>query len=110
MLNFFASWCVPCAKEAGTLQTAWTRWKPEGVVVVGIDWQDFTGDAKRFVAKHGVTYPVVRTSSGDVVNAYGVVAVPETFFVDRRGRVVGHVPGPVSKDDLSTGIQEALAG
>jgi len=109
VLNFFASWCVPCAKEARTLQAAYQRWRPEGVVVVGVDWQDFSGDAKRFVRKHGITYPVGRTSSGSVVNSYGVTGVPETFFVDRRGRVVAHVPGPVTNDDLSAGIREALA-
>jgi cytochrome c biogenesis protein CcmG, thiol:disulfide interchange protein DsbE len=109
VLNFFASWCVPCAKESRTLEASWKRWQPAGVVVVGVDWQDFSGDAKRFVSKHGLTYPVVRTSSGDVVNAYGVTGVPETFFVDRRGRVVAHVAGPVSDDDLSAGIREALA-
>src|SRR5580765_8591623 len=109
VVNFFASWCVPCAKEARTLQAAFRRWKPQGVVVVGVDWQDFSGDAKRFVRKHGITYPVGRTSSGSVVNSYGVTGVPETFFVDRRGRVVAHVPGPVTEDDLAAGIREALA-
>ncbi len=109
VLNFWASWCVPCKAEVPRLEAAWRRWSSQGVVVVGIDAQDFSGDAKRFARKLGITYPIVHDGPGKTVDSYGVTGFPETFFVDRRGRLVGrHVEGPVSSDDLARNIQLAL--
>lgn len=110
VLNFWASWCVPCKEEAPELQAAYRRWSGQGVVFVGIDGQDFSGDARRFMKKYNVTYPVVRDGPGKVVNTYGVTGFPETFFVDRRGRIVGdHISGPASKEALDQNIRRALA-
>jgi cytochrome c biogenesis protein CcmG, thiol:disulfide interchange protein DsbE len=107
VLNFWASWCYPCKKEAGTLQAASTRWGKR-VVVLGVDVNDFKGDARDFMRKHGITYPVVHDNGNVTSPKYGFSLLPETFFVDRRGRVVGHVPGEVDSDDLRRGIQGAL--
>jgi cytochrome c biogenesis protein CcmG, thiol:disulfide interchange protein DsbE len=107
VLNFWASWCYPCKKEAGALQAASTRWGKR-VVVVGVDVNDFKGDARQFMRKHGITYPVVHDNGNVTSPKYGFSLLPETFFVDRRGRVVGHVPGEVDSDDLHRGIQGAL--
>ena len=110
VLNFWASWCIPCKQEAPQLQSASQRWGGRGVVVVGIDSQDFSGDARRFMRKYSVTYPVVRDGSGKIVGRYGVDGFPETFFVDRRGRIVGdHIQGPVTRDALERNIRRALA-
>jgi cytochrome c biogenesis protein CcmG/thiol:disulfide interchange protein DsbE len=79
------------------------------VVVVGVDAQDFSGDAKRFVRKHKLTYPNVHDGPGDVLPRYGVTGFPETYFVDRRGRLVGdRVEGEISAEKLTAGIQRAL--
>jgi cytochrome c biogenesis protein CcmG/thiol:disulfide interchange protein DsbE len=107
VLNFWASWCYPCKKEAGALQAASERWRKR-VVVVGVDVNDFKGDARDFMRKHDITYPVVHDNDNVTSPKYGFSLLPETFFVDRRGRVVGHVPGEVSSDDLRRGIQGAL--
>jgi cytochrome c biogenesis protein CcmG, thiol:disulfide interchange protein DsbE len=108
VLNFWASWCAPCKSEAPRLEAAWQRYRQQGVVVLGVDGQDFSGDAKRFIRKHKITYPNVHDGPGDVGTKYGVTGFPETYFVDRRGRLVGdRVVGEVSAAKLIAGIQRA---
>jgi thiol-disulfide isomerase/thioredoxin len=109
VINFWASWCVPCKAEARTLAAAATRWKPKGVVFVGVDAQDFSGAAKRFVKRYGVPYGIVRDGLGSSLGHWGVTAFPETFFVDRRGRLVPpHITGQASRGAIDEGVRRAL--
>jgi cytochrome c biogenesis protein CcmG/thiol:disulfide interchange protein DsbE len=109
VLNFWASWCDPCKAEASRLEAAWQHWRGQGVVVVGVDAQDFTGDARHFAEHYKLTYPIVHDGPGNVLPKYGVTGFPETFFVDRRGRLVGNrVQGEVSAAQLTDGIERAL--
>jgi cytochrome c biogenesis protein CcmG/thiol:disulfide interchange protein DsbE len=79
------------------------------VVVLGVDGQDFSDDAKRFIRNHRITYPNVHDGPGNIGTKYGVTGYPETYFVDRRGRLVGNrVVGEVSAAKLTAGIQRAL--
>lgn len=107
VLNFWASWCRPCNTEAPALQRAWKHHDGR-VVVLGVDVNDFSGEARKFMRKHRVTYPVVHDNENVTSPKYGLTGLPETFFIDRRGRVVGHVTGQVSASELRDGIQEAL--
>jgi cytochrome c biogenesis protein CcmG/thiol:disulfide interchange protein DsbE len=107
VLNFWASWCYPCNKEAPTLQRAW-RQHDGRVVVLGVDINDFSGDARKFMRKHGLTYPVVHDNENVTSPTWGLTGLPETFFVDPRGRVVAHVIGRIRTSDLRSGIEEAL--
>ena len=110
VVNFWASWCVPCKEEAPLLEAASRRWRGRGVVVIGIDSQDFKGDARRFARRHGVTYPIVHDGPGRTRDSYGVTGFPETFFVDRNGRLVGeHIQGPVNARQLDENVRLALA-
>ena len=110
VLNFWASWCVPCKKEAPRLEAASKRFGPRGVVVVGVDAQDFSGDARRFMRRYGVTYPVVHDGPGSTLSRYGVTGFPETFFVRRDGRLTGdRVEGEVGEEELMRNIGLALA-
>ena len=109
VLNFWASWCKPCKQEASTLETAWNRYRSQGVVVVGVDVNDFSGDARRFMRRYGITYPVVHDGSGSTIGPYAIGGYPETRFVDRRGRFAGqHISGAVSASDLAQNIRVAL--
>jgi cytochrome c biogenesis protein CcmG/thiol:disulfide interchange protein DsbE len=109
VLNFWASWCIPCKEEAPLLESAARRWGSRGVVVLGVDSEDFTTDARAFMRRHGVTYPVVHDGDGSRAERYGVSAFPETFFLARSGRVVLHVPGQiVNRAQLDEGIRKAL--
>ncbi|MHB8470461.1 MAG: TlpA family protein disulfide reductase [Gaiellaceae bacterium] len=113
VINFWASWCVPCKGEAPLLERAAQRYKARGVVFLGIDYHDVTSDARTFLAHHGVTYPTLQDGSGAVGDRYGLTGVPETYFVDRRGRLVGsHIAGTIqdrqNADAFAQGIEAAL--
>jgi len=99
VLNFWASWCPPCKAEAPVLERLWRQYRGKGVVFVGIDSNDASSDARRFLSAHGITYPVVSDKNGLVAaNSYDVADLPVTYFVNRQGRLVGtHVLGSVSK-------------
>jgi cytochrome c biogenesis protein CcmG/thiol:disulfide interchange protein DsbE len=107
VLNFWASWCYPCNKEAPALEKAWQRHDGK-VVVLGIDVNDFAGDARKFMRQHKLTYPVVHDNKNVTEPSYGVALLPETFFLDPRGRVVGHYAGQVTDSVLRAGIEKAL--
>ena len=109
VVNFWASWCIPCKTEAPRLEKAWRTYRDRGVVVLGVNSQDLSSDARRFAKQVGWTYPLVHDGPGDVLGPYAVAAFPETFFVDRRGKLVARVDGEVSEDELVTNIERALA-
>jgi cytochrome c biogenesis protein CcmG, thiol:disulfide interchange protein DsbE len=98
VLNFFASWCTPCKREAAALEQVWREYHSRGVVVLGIDTNDAASDARQFVSAHGVTYPTVGGAGFGLAGRYGVPDLPATFVVDSRGRIVGGlILGPVNE-------------
>ncbi len=109
VLNFWASWCIPCKDETPLLQRSWQRWKGRGVVFIGVNAKDFRGDARRFLRRYRVTYPNVYDGKGSTLGRYGVTGFPETFFLDAEGRVVYRIAGPVREAaELDAGIERAL--
>lgn len=111
VLNFYASWCVTCQAEASTLERAWRRLaRPRGVLLLGLDMQDAAGDADEYAHRYGIDYTSVRDPSNAVAQSYGVTGLPETFFIDAAGRVVGHVIGISTTAQLASGIAAALTG
>ena len=110
LLNFWASWCVPCKEETPLLQRSWRRWQGRGVVFIGVNAKDFRGDARSFTRRYGVTYPNVYDGKGSTLGRYGVTGFPETYFLDARGRVVRRIAGPVTEPaEIDSGIERALA-
>jgi cytochrome c biogenesis protein CcmG, thiol:disulfide interchange protein DsbE len=108
VINFWASWCGPCKGEAKVLENAWTAYRGRGVAFLGVDYHDVTSDAKRFVAAHALTFPMVEDGSGSITESkYGVTQVPETFVLDRAGKIVVHVPGPVTAESLRAALDRA---
>ena len=110
VLNFWASWCDPCRDEAPLLEGTWRRARAGGVTFVGLNMQDLTGDARGFMREFAVSYVNVRDQSDAVARKWGVTGIPETFFLAGDGRIVGHVVGIVSADQLRDGIEAARAG
>ena len=99
VLNFWASWCQPCKDEAPVLERAWREHRERELVVVGVDYHDVDDDALRFARENEMSYPLVHDGAGDVYTAYGLRGLPETFFVDREGRIVGHILGGINTDE-----------
>ena len=107
VLNFWASWCYPCKQEAPALAAAAKRW-PGKVVVLGVDVNDFAGDARKFARKYGLSYPLVHDNHNVTSPKYGISLLPETFFIDRNGKVIVHVPGQVKPSEIQDGVEQAL--
>jgi cytochrome c biogenesis protein CcmG, thiol:disulfide interchange protein DsbE len=111
VLNFWASWCVPCQEEAPTLEQAWRKLaRPHRVLLLGLDMQDVITDARGFMRHYAVDYPNIRDPSNDVARSYGATGIPETFFISAQGRIVGHIVGASSASQLTAGIAAALSG
>ena len=109
VVNFWASWCIPCKEEAPFL-AAVAQAHRRDVAFLGIDIQDFESDARRFLKKLDVPYPSVRDGTPKTHTAYGLTGVPETYYVDAEGRIVEHAVGAVSRRELEAGIAKLLTG
>lgn len=99
VLNFFASWCGPCKREAPVLERLWREDRARGLVVLGVDSNDSRGDARQFVQAHRLTYPVLFDQNGRVASdRYAVANLPSTYVLNPEGRIVGgQILGPVSE-------------
>ena len=96
VVNFWASWCEPCREESPLLQRWHERISARGAgTVLGVDILDVTRDARDFAREYRLTYPMLRDGDGDSLGEWGVVAYPETFVIDRRGRIAASRRGPV---------------
>ena len=108
VLNFWASWCYPaCYEEAPILEASWRRHREE-VLFVGVNTQDKEEEALRFIAQFGLTFPQVYDPRGRVGVDYGMYGVPETFFIDREGRVLARHAGAIDEATLARYLEEAL--
>ena len=110
VLNFWASWCGPCKREAPALEAVWRDYHARGVVVLGVDSGDAASDARRFLAAHGITYPIVTDPNEELAaNGYGAPGLPATFVIDRQGRFVGNaLYGPVSDTPFAGDLHRNL--
>ncbi len=108
VLNFWASWCGPCKDEAPLLQELSVQYRDRGVVVLGIDSQDATSDGRSFADRYGITYPLLHTAGSDLSHRWGVTGYPETFLIDRQGRVVHHFAGAVTGSDVKSQLDPLL--
>jgi cytochrome c biogenesis protein CcmG/thiol:disulfide interchange protein DsbE len=102
-VNFFASWCEPCKKETPLLARFY-RAEQGKVAIVGLDENDVLGHATSFTRADGVSYPVGFDPHAVAASAYGVNALPQTFFLDARHRIVDRVFGAVTQAALRKGI------
>jgi peroxiredoxin len=99
VLNFWATWCPPCVAEMPSLERLHRALSPEGVLVVTVSTDEDETELQRFVAEHSLTLPVLKDPGGRVAaRQYRTTGYPETFVLDRRGRVLQHFVGPAEWD------------
>lgn len=118
VVNFWASWCVPCRDEAPLLESTWKQYRDQGLVVVGVDYVDTETEARKFIQEFGITYPNGPDLQTRISQAYRITGVPETYFItregkmlagnDANGRALGNWIGPLTQDALAERVNKLL--
>lgn len=108
LVNFWASWCVPCRQESPDLENFQREHGDGRFTILGVDTRDLSGDGKAFVDKYGVSYPQLRDGNGDAAHDFGTTGVPENFLIDPKGRVRLLYHGPIDEENLQKEIAPLL--
>ena len=109
VINFWASWCIPCQQEFPLYRMARAQYASRGLEVLGIVYQDTADDARRFMAKEDATWPTLLDPFGATARAYRVTAIPTTFFVNRSGVIIAASYGPPPADALADYLRQITA-
>ncbi len=119
LINFWASWCIPCRDEAPLLQTAWVNNRDRGLVIIGVGYVDTDADAQKFIAEFKQTYPSGPDLGTRISQTYRITGVPETYFVKRDGKMLAGIDangrayanwiGPLNRDARQARIDRLLA-
>jgi thiol-disulfide isomerase/thioredoxin len=111
LLNFWASWCVPCQVETPQLEQVYESMHAKGVNFLGIDTKDIRGKAKSFVGNNGVTYPVLYDENGESALRLGNIPgnLPFTVLIDKKGRVAAVYLSKLTENDLTGPLHTLLA-
>jgi len=109
LVNVFASWCDPCAAEAPLLERAQQMLAKHDGTVVGVTYEDDPGDDLAFARRYHLTYPILRDVNGDFVQAYGITGVPESFVINRQGRIQALLAYQVSRQWIDQTLPRILA-
>jgi cytochrome c biogenesis protein CcmG/thiol:disulfide interchange protein DsbE len=104
VLNFWASWCGPCVEEFPLLRDAAERHAADGLVVIGVVFQDRSAAARDFMARNGGTWQVAMDPGERVASAYGILGPPETYFIDREGIIEARHIGQFSASSLESKV------
>jgi cytochrome c biogenesis protein CcmG, thiol:disulfide interchange protein DsbE len=105
VLNFWASWCIPCREEAPLLTAADAAYRSQGLRVLGVVYQDSAENARDFMERYGQGYAGLLDADGRTAIDYGVFGIPETFFIDRAGIVRSRQLGALTEADLRRQIE-----
>ena len=109
MLDFWASWCIPCREEARRLEALWQEYRDRGVVFVGVAYADTETEARAFLDEFDISYPNGPDLGTRISQAYRMRGVPEKFFIDKCGNIRQVVIGPVPPVQLRDAIETLLA-
>jgi cytochrome c biogenesis protein CcmG/thiol:disulfide interchange protein DsbE len=109
ILNFWASWCAECRIEADLLEDTWRAYRDEGVVFLGVAYVDVEPKSIAYLEEFDITYPNGPDLRSSVSSKYEITGVPETFFIDREGKISHIQIGPVSEPMLIGLIDQLLA-
>ncbi|MCC7360056.1 MAG: redoxin domain-containing protein [Anaerolineales bacterium] len=109
VINFWASWCIPCEEEAADLESTWQQYKDQGVVFVGVAYVDTEEGARGFIDRFGITYPNGPDLRTEISHRYRITGVPETFVVGQDGILRHLFVGPTTTAALQAQIAPLLA-
>ncbi len=109
MLDFWSSWCPPCRQEAPTLAEVYGEYRERGVEFVGVAIWDDSGNVARHIEEYNLTYPNILDDRGGIAIDYGVAGIPEKFFIDSQGMLVGKFVGPTDPEALRSALDGLLA-
>jgi peroxiredoxin len=107
LVNFWATWCIPCRAEIPELEVAYKKYGPRGVVFLGVDWKEGHDDVKAFTDERQVTYPVLLDTDGKAYSAYQVPALPQTFILDKQGRIVVSRTGIATREKFDAELKSS---
>lgn len=108
LLNFWASWCIPCRDEAPALESSWMKYKNKQVAFLGVNiWDDDT-NALSYVERYGGSYPNGKDPEGQIGVDYGVAGVPETYFIDPAGKITEKYTGPLNEEIIDFYLGKTL--
>ncbi len=100
VINFWASWCLPCEDEAVLLENSWQVFQShEDVVFLGVDYADTPKEAEKFLQKNQITYPNGFDEGAHTSTAFRIRGVPETFIIGRDGKIAAIKIGPINSVD-----------
>ena len=108
VVNFWASWCVPCRNEAPALERVWVSDRDRGATFVGVDIQDTDQAARAFIQEFGITYPNGPDNTTRIGTDYGVTGIPVTEVVDRAGRLARRWVGELNEQQLAAIVEQEL--
>ena len=109
VLNFWASWCPPCIDELPMLERTQRRIEDRGATVLGVNYKDIPEDALELARRFELTFPSIRDRDGEYAEAYATLGFPETFVVDRQGRIAATRRGPVDQQWINSALRPLLA-
>ncbi len=109
IINFWASWCLPCREEAAYLEQTWRKYEDQGVVFIGVDYVDTEKAALAYIKEFDITYINGPDLGTRISQAYNIKGVPETYFVAKNGELRGVHIGPLKSPELDDKIEELLA-
>lgn len=108
VLNFWASWCIPCQMEAPLLEQTWQQYADQNVVLLGVAWSDTDSKAHEFLVEYGITYPNAPDLGLEAEDIYQFTGIPETFFIDEDGVIYHHQPGPINERMMEQILDEMV--
>ena len=109
VLNFWATWCPPCRKEMPLLESTYKRYKDKGLVILGINYNEDRERVLKFTQEMGVTFPIILDKELNLTRKYGVLALPATFFIDKKGIIRAQYKGEIVEEIIATKVEPLLS-
>jgi cytochrome c biogenesis protein CcmG/thiol:disulfide interchange protein DsbE len=110
LINFWASWCIPCEEEAAELEQAYQEYRDRGVVFLGVNYVDTQPEALAYLSRFGISYANGPDLGTQISQSFRMRGVPETYIADRQGILVSRMIGPYSSvQEIEAALDAALA-